>query len=104
MSATSESIASFIAACESAGFSYSCKPGIVTVRRSFTPGDAAEYVRCDGDGPSLLALVPITSAGSTWGTDGASVGGAVGLRDGHYRLNVSGASKRFTTALAKVSR
>ena len=101
MSATSESVAGFIAACESAGFSYSCKPGIVTVRRSFTPGNSAEFVRCDGDGPSLLDIVPTTSAGSTWGTDGGSVGGAVAIRDGHYRLNVSGVSKRFTTALAK---
>jgi hypothetical protein len=98
---TSTQVQTFIAACNEAGFTYSTKPGLVSVRRSFTPGDAATYCTCDNMGPRLLSLVPIVAAGSVWGTDGATVGGAVALRDGHYRLTVSGASKRFTTALAK---
>ena len=103
MSTTADQVSEFVNACADAGFSFYCKPGLVTIRKSFAAGDAAAYVRCDGDGPSVLALVPCVSAGSTWGTDGASVGGAAGLSGGYYRLNVSGVSKRFTTALAKLA-
>lgn len=94
--------AAFMAEATDLGFQVSVKPGLVTIYQSFTPGDRDAYVRCDGDGPVLLLQCPIVAPGSTWGTDGASVGGHAGLVGGYYRLNTSGVSKRFTTALAKL--
>ena len=84
------------------GFQVSVKPGLVTIRKHFAPGDRDAYVACDMDGPVLLRQVPTVASGSTWGTDGATVGGYVGLSNGTYRLNTSGVAKRFTSALAKL--
>ena len=92
----------FLAEATDLGFTVSVKPGMVTIRKTFAPGDRDAYVACDGDGPGLLLSVPCNAPGSTWGTDGASVGGAAGLSGGYYRLNVSGVAKRFTNALAKI--
>lgn len=92
----------FVDAAHAAGFHVSVKPGLVTIRATFEPGDRDAYVAFDGDAEGLLAGVPTVTSGSTWGTDSASVGGYAGLNGGYYRLQKSGVSKRFTTALAKV--
>lgn len=99
---TTTTAAEFLAEARSLGFSVSAKPGIVTITRCFAPGDSAAFVACDGDGPALLASVPTVASGSVWGTDGASVGGMVAIQNGRYKLNVSGVSKRFTTAIVKL--
>lgn len=93
--------AEFVAACEAEGFTWSAHGTTVTVRTSFQPGDNAGFVNADGTGPMLLAGVPTTSSGSTWGTDGGGVGGMVAISKGQYRLNKSGCSKRFVNALNK---
>lgn len=100
MSNTTELVTKFVAACAKEGFSYSCKESIVTVYKSFAAGDKAAYCDADMVAGDLLALVP-ASGGSVWGTDGATIGGAVGLSGGYYCLNVSGVSKRFTKELCK---
>jgi hypothetical protein len=74
---------------------------IVTIEASFEPGDRDAYVRFDGSAYFVLANAPTVTYGSTWGTDGASVGGAAGLYGGYYRLSKSGVSKRFANALLK---
>lgn len=91
--------AEFLANCQDLGFTPSVKRGLVSIRKGFAPGDSKAFVACDGDGPSLLSQVPIVSAGSTWGTDGATVGGMAAIKNGSYRLNVSGVSVRFTNKL-----
>lgn len=105
-SKTAEAAERFVKECEAAGFSVSVKThgtdAVVTVSASFTPGDTAAYVRCDGTGPLLLCQVPTVTYGSTWGTDGASVGGHAGLSGGYYRLSKSGCSKRFATAVSRL--
>lgn len=94
--------AEFLAAAKSDGFDVFVKPEMVTIRKNFTPGDRDAYVRCDMDGPSVLSLAPMIYPGTTWGTDGATIGGHAGLTGGYYRLNKSGVSRRFCTALAKL--
>lgn len=100
---TTELVEAFVTAAREAGFAWSIRGTVVTITKSFEPGDADAFVAADGDGPSVLWLVPIVASGSVWGTDGGSVGGAAGLAQGTYRLNVSGVSKRFAAALAKVT-
>lgn len=70
----------------------------MTVAIHFTAGDGHAYMGAENDANALIALVP-ARGGSVWGTDGASVGGYAGLREGRMVLNVSGAAKRFTAAL-----
>lgn len=75
---------------------------IVRLLAYFTPGDNAAFVERDMFAGSLLAELPATQSGSTWGTDGASIGGAVAIRSGCFQLNRSGISKRVVRALAKL--
>lgn len=100
-STAADQAARFLAECREAGFEVSGGGGVVTISKSFTPGDRAAYVECDMTGPLLLCQVPKTGPGSTWGTDGGSIGGHAGLVGGYYRLKASGCSKRFTAALVK---
>jgi hypothetical protein len=91
----------FIEAATAAGYIVTTSKTIVTITRTFTPGDHNAYTRCDMSGSSILGLVP-AKGGSEWGTDGASIGGYAGLRRGEYQLNISGVSIRFTDALKKL--
>ena len=75
------------------GFTYTVRGEILTISKSFTPEDNDGFIECDMNGPYLLSLIPSTSAGSVWGTDGGSVGGYSALKHGCYHLNKSGCSK-----------
>lgn len=104
MSTPTELASIFATECKARGFSFRVKGGdIVTVERSFAPGDRSAFVDCDCDGPSLLSMVPVNRPGSTWGTDGGSVGGMSAITNGRYYLNQSGVAKRFASALAKLA-
>jgi hypothetical protein len=72
----------------------------VTVERTFTPGDAAAYIAAESAASSLLGRIPMTRAGSVWGTDSGSVGGHAGLSGGYMRLSKSGCQIRLARALA----
>jgi hypothetical protein len=74
---------------------------VVTVAASFTPGDRDAYVRCDGSGCSVLAILPMTKPGSIWGTDGGSVGGHAGMTGGYYHLSKSGVGVKVGQAIEK---
>ena len=99
---TSQEAAAFIALANERGFKVDAKRGMVTLRGTFAPGDRSAFVAFDMDAPSVLARLPITEPGSTWGTDGGSVGGHAALTSGNFYLNRSGVSVRFTNALAKI--
>jgi hypothetical protein len=51
---------------------------------------------------SILGLLPTTSAGSIWGTDGGGIGAVSAMNTGLFKMNKSGGSKRVLTALAKL--
>ena len=86
------------------GFSVSVNGASVTVHKQFTPGDKDAYTNAECDANSILCMMPMKTPGSVWGTDGASVGGHVGLTHGYMTLNKSGCSKRVLNALAKMTR
>lgn len=98
MSQSQDAVKAFVAECRKVGASYSVRGCVVTVAIHFTAGDGHAYMGAENDANALIALVP-ARGGSVWGTDGASVGGYAGLREGRMVLNVSGAAKRFTAAL-----
>ncbi len=86
---------------ESAGFRVNASGTIVTLSRCFAPGDNSAFVDCDMFAGGYLAELPQTTPGSTWGTDGGSVGGYAALKSGSFHLHRSGISKRVVSALAK---
>ncbi len=105
-SKTAVAVSEFLAAAREYGYRTEVKfvsggDAIVTIEASFEPGDRDAYVRFDGSAYSVLRYAPVVTYGSTWGTDGASVGGHAGLTGGYYRLSKSGVSKRFAKALIK---
>ena len=98
-----EQAAEFLAEAARHGFTVEpiSNPEVVTIALSFEPGDRDAYVAADGVAWSVLSAAPMLYPGTTWGTDGASVGGHAGLTGGYYRLSKSGVSKRFTNAAKK---
>lgn len=101
---SAESIASeFVNACEWSGFRILSASGcVVTIGRSFAPEDRSAFVDCDMAYGSLLSILPRTTPGSDWGTDGGSVGGYSAIKSGNFRMNRSGVSKRVVSAIAKI--
>ena len=93
--------ASVIAYANDKGFSVSVNRSTLSVRKTFTPGDHDAYTQAEGDANTILGMVRMVEPGSVWGTDGASVGGHIGLTNGYMELHKSGCSKRVLSAIAK---
>lgn len=85
----------------SAGYRVSARGCIVTISKQFTPGDNSAFVDCDMFAGGYLAELPQTTPGSTWGTDGGSIGGYSAIKSGCFTLNRSGIGKRVVSALCK---
>ena len=91
----------WLARVQGAGYSVTARGCIVTISKRFAPGDNDAFVDCDMFAGSYLAELPATQSGSTWGTDGGSVGGYSAIRSGCFTLNRSGISKRVVAKIAK---
>lgn len=61
-----------------------------------------DFVRADMEYYSILGLLPSTSPGSIWGTDGGGVGAISAMNTGVFTMNKSGGSKRVLAALGKL--
>lgn len=84
------------------GFSLTVRGTILTVSKRITPGDAASFADADMSVYSVLDLLPRTSPGSDWGTDGGSIGGMTAMQTGRFVMNRSGGSARILKALASI--
>ena len=93
--------ADFLARAATLGFTVSARNTVVSVYRSFTPGDLDAYCRIESDSYSLLRMLPVTQPGSTWGSDSGSVGGHIAVQRGHFEMNKSGISKRVIAAIVR---
>lgn len=82
------------------GWSVSGGGGVLTISRTFTPGDRAAYVDADMDACSIMSGVPVVGPGSTWGSTSDGIGGCVAIDRGVYTLKRSGVSKNFTNGAA----
>lgn len=103
MSKYSEIADKFKMECAKYGFNYFVRNNILTISKAFQQGDLDAFADCDMNGPYLIDLVPSTSVGSVWGTDGGSVGGYSAVKNGWYTLNKSGCSKRVLNHLSQKS-
>ena len=92
----------FIDAANEAGFLIAVvNTSVVRISKRFALGDKDAYTKCDMTAFGVLELAPL-KGGSVWGTDGGSIGGQVGLQNGHYTLNKSGNGVRFMNELKKL--
>ena len=78
-----------------------CHGTLITLCKRFTPGSASEYAQAETD-VSVIYSTKSVGAGSVWGTDGGSIGGAIGMRDGYMRLNKSNVGRQYVKALASL--
>jgi hypothetical protein len=75
---------------------------MLTIEKHFTPNDNEGFITCDMEYWDILSLLPTTSPGSTWGTDGSGIGALSAMRYGCFRMNKSGGSIRVLNALKKL--
>ncbi len=78
---------------------YKVDDGILTITKLFTPGSDNGFVQADGEYYNILGLLPQSSVGSTWGTDGGGIGGIVAKETGVFIIKKSGGNKRVLAAL-----
>jgi hypothetical protein len=92
----------FKAECLKYGWNINIKSdSVISINKSFTPGDNDKLVECDMEYYHLLSMVPL-KGGSIWGTDCGGVGAMSALKSGLFVMNKSGNSgKRFMQALRK---
>ncbi len=94
-------VKTFVAECRQRGVTIESVTGsVLTLFKAFTPGDKSGYCKAESD-VGIIYTVRQTEPGSTWGTDGGSIGGHVGLQGGYMRLHRSGCSKRWLAELQK---
>lgn len=73
---------------------------ILTIKKSIS--GESEFCNADMEYYSILGLLPSTSAGSIWGTDGGGIGALSAMKTGVFTMNKSGGSKRVLSALSKI--
>jgi hypothetical protein len=84
------------------GFTLIVRGNILTVSKRIIPGNNGSFADADMSVYSVLQLLPRTSPGSDWGTDGGSIGGMVAMQTGHFSMNRSGGSVRILKALSSI--
>lgn len=88
------SVQGFLALAKSYGVEViTTHSGILRLEKKFPAGDAGAYGDAETKCMALMAQVPVSRPGSTWGTTSNTVGGMFGLRDGCMVLNKSGVNK-----------
>ena len=97
-----EIAAQIIAQADKLGWTISIHRTILVISKCIEPDNTDEFVKADSEYHSILSLLPCTSPGSIWGTDGSGIGALSAMKHGLFVMNKSGGSKRVLNALAKL--
>lgn len=76
---------------------------ILRITKKIEQSNLDSFAKADSEYYSILGLLPSTSAGSVWGTDGGGVGALSATKSGLFVMNKSGGSKRVLNALSKMT-
>lgn len=82
------------------GWNIDIRGTILTIRKNGI-NTKEDFVRADMEYYSILGLLPTTSPGSIWGTDGGGVGALSAMNSGVFTMHKSGGSVRVLNALKK---
>jgi hypothetical protein len=82
------------------GWTLTVRNSVLTIKKRISGND--EFCRADMEYYSILGLLPSTSPGSIWGTDGGGVGALSAMKSGVFTMNKSGGNKRVLSALSKI--
>jgi len=74
----------------------------LTIVKKFAPSNNDAFVQADGEYYSILSLLPQSSPGSTWGTDGGGIGALSAIKYGVFTMHKSGGNKNVLKALSRV--
>ena len=102
MTAAVETAKKILALADEWGWTVRVRGKILTITKNGIT-DREAFCRADMEYYSILELLPSTSAGSIWGTDGGGVGALSAMRSGVFTMNKSGGSVRVLNALEKIS-
>jgi hypothetical protein len=102
MSAAKEVAAKILAVAKEYGWNVNVRGSILTITKSGIISNE-DFVRADMEYYSILSLLPTTSSGSVWGTDGGGIGALSAMRSGVFKMNKSGGSIRVLNALKRMS-
>lgn len=81
------------------GWTISTRENIVSIAKTISPGCKDSFAQADGEYFGILSMIPMTRAGSMWGTDGGGMGAVAAMKNGRFIMNMSGGSKRLLKAL-----
>ena len=83
------------------GWTLEVRGSILTINKKIIPGNKESFCVADSEYYSILGLLPTTSPGSIWGTDGGGIGALSAMNTGKFTMNKSGGSVRVLNALKK---
>lgn len=92
----------FVNIVKSYGWEYQIRGDIVTITKKIRPNNNDDFVSADMEYYSIFNVIPKTSAGSIWGTDGGGIGAISAMNTGLFKMNMSGGSKRVINAIKKI--
>ncbi len=102
MSAATETAAKILAVANEYGWEVTVRGSILTITKSGI-NSTDDFVRADMEYFSILGLLPSTSPGSIWGTDGGGIGALSAMSSRVFKMNKSGGSVRVLNALKKIA-
>jgi len=87
--------------CAMLNWSYSVRGSIFTIEKKITPNNNDAFCAADSEYYDILGILPSTSVGSIWGTDGGGIGALTAIKTGVFKMNKSGGSKAVLKQLNK---
>jgi len=101
MSKSKETAQKIVAIAKEYGWDLNVRGSILTIYKDGIRSKE-DFVRADMEYYSILGLLPSTSPGSIWGTDGGGIGALSAMNSGVFTMNKSGGSKRVLNELKKM--
>lgn len=102
MSKAKESAKKILDVANAYGWKVEVFGNVLKIRKHFEPGNLDEYVKADAEWYAILGELPSVEPGSIWGDDGSGVGAVGAHKNGVFKMNKSGGSKRVLNALRKM--
>jgi hypothetical protein len=88
--------------CHELGWEWYVRGNIFTITKKIQPNNNDDFITADMEYYTILSMLPTTSPGSSWGTEGGGIGAYSAIKGGLFEMNKSGGSKRVLTALSKI--